>query len=153
VHRAELFSTPVSVVDAMDKVDQLLQPEKTVILCETSDHGGSGGPNNGTHVLCELLKLDIPQSLLASIFDPEVADQAHSAGVGNRINVRVGGKKDAIHGEPVPLQNVEVLGLSDGHFNYTTPMYLGQPYCIGKTARLRNDNVEFVVCSVPSAQG
>ena len=54
--------------------------------------------------------------------DPDVAKQAHTAGVGKRIQVQLGGKSHPLQGAPVPL-DVEIVALSNGKFTYDGPMF------------------------------
>jgi len=117
-----------------------------VIVNESSDNPGSGCPGDGTHLLRELVKRDIPGSLFMFIVDPETARQAHAAGVDGRFFARIGGKTAPVCGEPVEL-DVEVLGLADGVFKYVSPKNHGVEVSIGLTARLRCSNVEIVVAT------
>ncbi len=120
-----------------------------VIVNESSDNPGSGCPGDGTHLLRELVKRDVPGSLFVFVVDPETAAQAHRAGVGGRIRARIGGKTAPVCGQPLELE-VEVLALADGVFKYVTPQNQGVEVSIGLTARLRHSNVEIVVASVCS---
>ncbi len=147
--RDKMTKVQPGVKDALDMAEDFMKNEGTVLVADTCDFQGGGAPGDGTHLLCELINRNIDKSILASIYDPECAELAHSAGVGATLNLRVGGKSDGLHGDTLELNGVRVMALSDGHFNYTSPMYLGLPYSVGKTARLRYKNVEFVVCSIP----
>ncbi len=137
------------VREALDQAEKFMKEEGVILVAETSDFPGGGTPGDGTHLLKGLMERNMEGSIFASIYDPEVAVLAHEAGVGTMLNLRVGGKCDTLHGDTLELQDVEVMALSDGHFNYTSPMYKGLAYCVGKTARLKYKNVEFIVCSVP----
>jgi len=147
--REDMKAATVSAEDALEEAISLTEPGKLVILAEVSDCGGAGGPNDGTYVLKALLGKNTERSACVSICDPEVADECRRIGAGGRFSGLVGGKADSFHGPQIPIENAEILGVSDGHFRYTTPMYLGQPYCVGNTARLRVGNVDVVVNSVP----
>lgn len=139
----------VSAEEALETALALTEPGKLVIVVETSDCGGAGGPNDGTFVLKALLEKNPERSACVSICDPEVADACHKIGVGGTFTGLIGGKADQQHGPQIPVTDAKILGISDGHFRYTTPMYYGQPYCVGNTARLQVGNVEIVVNSVP----
>ncbi len=147
--RERMTPAPVSVRDAMGAAAARMQSGRLTIVVEGSDHGGGGGPNDGTFLLNELLKRNVPRSAFVSIYDPDTAAKCHALGVGGVFTGLLGGKEDHCHGDPIVLKDAKILGLSDGHFRYTTPMYLGQPYCVGKTARLLVGNVEIIVNSVP----
>ena len=120
-----------------------------VVINEISDNVGSGCPGDGTHLLRALLEHDVPKSIFEYIYDPEVAEQAHQAGVGAKISIRLGGKSDPVAGQPIELDDVEVMATpSEESHPYTTPMHLGLDCPLGRTARLRHGNVEFIVVSL-----
>lgn len=119
------------------------------VVNEASDNVGAGCPGDGTYTLRALLERDEPGSVFLNFFDPEVAGQAHQAGVGATISVRLGGKTDPAFGAPIVLDSVEVLATPAAtEVPYTTPMHTGLSMPVGKTARLRRGNVEIVVVSV-----
>lgn len=120
-----------------------------VVINEFSDNVGAGCPGDGTHLLRALLERDVPRSIFEYIYDPEVAQQAHVAGVGATISIRLGGKTDPIAGDPIVLDQVQVLSTPQAESHpYTSPMHLGLDCPLGKTARLRHGNVEFIVVSL-----
>ena len=123
--------------------------EGYAVINEGSDNVGSGCSGDGTHLLRALLERDVPRSIFQYIYDPEVAAQAHAAGVGATISIRLGGKTDPVAGAPIELDNVQVLAVPQAESHpYTTPMHLGLDCLLGKTARLRHGNVEFIVVSL-----
>jgi microcystin degradation protein MlrC len=117
-----------------------------VIINETSDNPGGGGPGDGTHLLGAMLAAGITASAFGTLYDPEVAETSHRAGVGSTIRVRLGGKHDQMHGAPLDLE-VYVKCLADGQFPLTSPMGRGSPVDLGKTARLVCGGVDIVVAS------
>lgn len=120
-----------------------------VVINEISDNVGSGCPGDGTHTLRVLLERDVPRSIFQYIYDPQVAEQAHGAGVGARISIRLGAKFDNMSGDTLELDNVEVLALpKEETCTVLSPMHHGVTSVVGKTARLRHGNVEFIVVSV-----
>ena len=116
-----------------------------VVINEISDNPGSGCPGDGTYTLKAMLDRDLPGTIFQYIKDPEVAKQAHEAGVGAKIDIVIGGKTDDMHGKPIEVKDVEVLALSDGIFDYRTPNNKGLVCNLGLSARLRHSNVEFIV--------
>ena len=131
-------------------IDQALEKVKDgfVVINEISDNPGSGCPGDGTHLLRALLKRDLPGTIFSYIKDAEVAAQAHAAGVGAKISIHLGGKTDNMHGQPIDVDDVEVVALSDGTYIYTSPVKSGLPCVLGPTARLRHGNVEFIVVTM-----
>ena len=142
-HRAD-FGGPL--LSAQEAVDEALKfPEGPVLIHESSDNPGGGAPGDSTHLLGELLRRDIP-SAFGYIYDPEVAQQAASAGVGATISCRLGAKTDKLHGEPLELTDAYVKSVTDGDFILKSPMGKGALKRMGLTAHLVVGNVHIVVC-------
>ncbi|MGH2405412.1 MAG: MlrC C-terminal domain-containing protein [bacterium] len=117
-----------------------------VIINETSDNPGGGAPGGGTHLLRAMLAAGLTASAFGTIYDPEVAEASHRAGAGATIRIRLGGKHDRMHGDPLDLE-AYVKCLADGRFELTTPMGRGWPVDLGKTARLVVGGLDIVVAS------
>jgi len=117
-----------------------------VIVNELSDNPGGGAPGDGTHLLRAMLAAELTGSAFGTLYDPEVATAAHTAGIGATIHVRLGGKHDRLHGDPLDLE-VYVKALTDGKFRLTTPMGEGWPMDLGKMARLVAGGIDIVVAS------
>ncbi len=133
---------------AEEAVRQALAAERRpVIVAEVSDNPGGGAPGDGTHLLRALLAANEPETCFGFIADPETSRQAHEAGAGATIRVRLGGKWDELHGAPVEA-SAYVKCLTDGRFRYTTPMGAGRQGDLGLMARLTIGNVDVIVSSV-----
>jgi microcystin degradation protein MlrC len=134
--------------DGPEAVRQALAAEaRPVVIAEVSDNPGGGAPGDGTHLLRAILDANAPGSCFGFIFDPEVAAQAHAAGVGATIDIRLGAKSDDLHGTPIEV-SAYVKCLTDGQFVYSTPMGAGRKVNLGKMARLVIGNVDVLVSSV-----
>lgn len=144
------FAVPANSAEtAFDLALQIPLTNGPVIINESSDNTGGGAPGDGTHLLREMLKRDLPDSVFASVIDPEVAALAHKAGVGATIRCKLGGKTDKLHGEPLELE-AYVKTLSDGVAINQSPMGGGSTIRYGPTALLVVGNVNIVVISVRS---
>lgn len=106
-----------------------------VVIHETSDNCGGGSPGDGTHLLAAMLEAGLDNACFGFIVDPETAAQAHQAGTGSTIRVRLGGKTDDLHGEPLHLP-VYVKALHDGRITLQA-MFRGAPLNLGPMARLQ----------------
>ena len=133
-------------VDAVAEAVRVAGSTTPVVINEMSDNPGGGAPGDGTHLLRAMLAAGLTESAFAMLYDPEVADAAHRAGVGATLRVRLGGKHDRLHGDPVDLE-VYVKSLTDGRFTLTTPMGRGAPMNIGRTARIAAGGLDIVVAS------
>ena len=115
------------------------------VVNESSDNPGGGAPGDGTHLLREMLKRDLPGSVFGYLYDPEVARAACAAGPGKRIDCLLGGKSDKRHGAPIALTGALVKQVSDGVFTVKNPMGEGGTVKLGPTALLSVGNVGIIV--------
>ena len=145
--REQLISRTVTPAEAFDKA-LALETDGPIVINESSDNPGGGAPGDGTHLLREMLKRNLPRTAFGFITDPEVAKQAAEAGIGATISCRLGGKTDNRHGEPIEIEKAYVKGLSDGKFKLVTPMGAGTAMSMGLTALLQVGNVLVVVGSI-----
>ncbi|MFQ5730545.1 MAG: M81 family metallopeptidase [Planctomycetaceae bacterium] len=141
-HREQWYAPPLSVRDALQMGDDA--GRHPVILADHTDNTGGGSPGDSTEVLRTFLELGLQEALLLYMVDAEVAQQAHAAGAGARIAVRLGGKSSPVQGPPVEAQ-AEVVALSDGPFPYDGPMFAGLTGSMGASAWLKIDGVNVVV--------
>ena len=142
------FTVPVyTVSQALDLSQASVKP---AVINESTDNPGSGHPGDGTLLLQEMLNRNIEGSVFAGIYDPQVAEEAFSLGVGNHISCNLGAKVDDKHGSPIAVKNAEILAISDGNFIQHSPMGYGANSKLGKTALLRINNVKIVVNSIRS---
>ncbi|XOV82493.1 MAG: M81 family metallopeptidase [bacterium] len=117
-----------------------------VVIHETSDNCGGGSPGDGTHLLRAMLDQGLGKdACFAFLVDAETAVQAHAAGVGATIQIRLGGKTDQLHGEPVQA-SAYVKALHDGRL-IMQHMFKGAPLNLGPMARLVIDDMDVVVAS------
>jgi microcystin degradation protein MlrC len=82
--------------------------------------------------------------LLLYLVDPVAASQAHAAGVGKKISLRLGGRSHPVQGPLIEIE-MEVVALTEGNFAYDGPMYKGLTGNMGRSAWLRKDGVSVVV--------
>ena len=77
---------------------------------------------------------------LVILQDPESVHHAESLGVGHRVTLRMGGKCDRLHGEPIEAI-VEVISLHDGKFEETEVRHGGiRSFDQGRTAIVTTDS-------------
>jgi microcystin degradation protein MlrC len=118
-----------------------------IVIHETSDNCGGGAPGDGTHLLRAMLDAELPNACFGFIVDAETASESHSAGVGARIDISLGGKTDNLHGDPLSL-SVYVKALHDGRITLQA-MFRGAPLNLGPMARLQpiGTDLEIIVAS------
>ena len=122
-----------------------------VVINDTSDNPGGGTPGDATHVLRSFIEADLQDACFAMIKDPETVHQAIAAGVGATIDVRLGGKHDALHGDPIEAR-AYVHSISDGNVTLTGPMLTGVTLRLGPMVRIRIGGVDVIVYASGGSQ-
>ena len=144
--RQDFIAESLTASEAIEKALSL-RKDGYVVINESSDNPGSGCPGDGTHLLREFLRQDLPGTIMGPIFDAEAAAYLHQHQVGDHISLTVGGKTEPIAGDPLVLKDVEILNLCHCTFTSRSPMNAGLVIDYGPTARVRKGNVEFLVVS------
>jgi microcystin degradation protein MlrC len=119
-----------------------------VILADSQDNPGGGGPGDTTEILRALVSHRAEDAVVGVISDPQAAMAAHQAGVDATINISLGGKSGYPGSLPLAAE-FRVLGLSDGCFRATGPMLGGADMDLGPTTLLQAGGVRIVVGSKP----
>lgn len=142
------ISDCLSVKEGVDLAENILHSVGgPVIINEASDNPGAGTPGDGTYLLSELLKRDIPHTCSGAIIDSEVVRLAVKAGVGSKIDLSIGGKTDDMHGNPIFITDVYVKAICDGKYTLKSPMTFGQPVNFGTSVRLQKGNIDIIVAT------
>jgi microcystin degradation protein MlrC len=85
-----------------------------VILVDTGDNVGGGSAADGTVLLAEMLKQGATDGVVC-LYDPEEAQRCAAAGISAEIRLKIGGKVDRLHGEPMAVTG-RVKVLHDGTY-------------------------------------
>ncbi len=117
---------------------------RPIVLAEGSDNPGGGGPCDGTIILRAFIEADVQNAVIAVIADPESVSCAIQTGVGNHVDLNVGGKTIPLHGEPVALTGY-VKTIFDGTFVHKGPMGRGRIGGMGRTIVLKVGGVEIIL--------
>lgn len=107
--------------------------EGFILLSDTGDNPGSGGAADGTTVLREMIDQDLQNAGFAIIRDEEAVQKCIETGVGERLEVDIGGKTDNMHGDPIENLDTYVKSITDGEFINTGPMGTGSENHLGKS--------------------
>ncbi len=146
--RGEFYQPITAPAEGVEKAKQLPKP---VVINESSDNPGGGTPGDATPLLQALVDSGVSKCCMASIVDPETVAKAVAAGVGNYVDVAIGGKIDGMHGDPVVVKGAYVRSISDGKIFLRSRMMHGYPTFFGTTVRLVIDGrVDVIVCEVPN---
>ena len=141
-NRRKDFSSGV-IEPAAAVAEAIRQPQGLTVLVDVGDNIGAGTPGDGTILLAELLKQGATDALVM-LCDPEACASAIAAGVRQEITLKVGGKFDRHHGEPVEI-TAKVRRLSDGIYRNIGPMRHGVLEDQGRTAVLDTGRVSVIL--------
>lgn len=117
-----------------------------VVIADAADNPGGGGYGDSTGLLLALHESGLENIAFGALFDPESAAACHAAGEGAEVDLRLGGKVDAVSGPPLACRG-KVLALSDGRFRLEGPMQAGVPIDMGPSAAVRVGGLDIVVAS------
>jgi microcystin degradation protein MlrC len=122
--------------------------EGPLVIADYADNPGAGGYGDSTELLSALLGAGVRNTCFGPMVDGEVAKQLHSAVVGEKIHVTLGGKIDPnFGGAPLELE-VELVLISDGHFIGDGPMRCGLHGSFGPSAIARVDGIDVLVTTL-----
>jgi microcystin degradation protein MlrC len=117
--RYELIPHYLTVDQAIDAVQQALitQTDKPVVLADVTDNSGGGAPGDATYLLGAILQAELSGVLFGGLYDPQAVNIAHEAGIGARLEMRIGGKLGQASGTPLDVEaEVRWLGEAQQHF-------------------------------------
>lgn len=135
-HRDDFLGHMIGMDEALEKAAQLPGP---ICLLDMGDNVGGGSPADSTHLMQAIRRHGVNNAFVC-LYDPESVAQAAAAGIGSRCTMRVGGKTDELHGQPLE-DEFTVLGLYDGKFVEPQPRHGGFTHCDqGPSAVVVNDS-------------
>ncbi len=123
--------------------EAIATPQGLTVLVDIGDNLGAGTPGDGTVLLAELLRQGARDALVL-LCDAEAVAICVAAGVRKQVILKVGGKCDRHHGEPVEITGMVRL-LSDGMFRNSGAMRDGVQEDQGRTAVVNTGGVSVVL--------
>lgn len=102
----------LTIDEALDK--GLSHNEGTAVIADSADNPGGGAPSDATFVLERLIERGIGDVAYGPFWDKVAVELCFAAGVGARLDLRLGGKVSPMSGRPLDLK-VEVLALAPNH--------------------------------------
>lgn len=145
-HEKQFHSKLVAVEAAIERAMQSAQKlDRPVILADVQDNPGGGSGSDSVWILEHLLERGVQDAAIALVFDPAVAEAAHTSGEGTTITIDLGGKM--LPGHRPFHGTFEVVKIFDGDFEATGPMAKGMVINLGKLALLKIDGIYISVSS------
>ncbi len=123
---------------------------KPVVIADTQDNPGGGGPGDTTGLLRELIAQKAKGAVIGAMIDPETAAEALAAGAGATTRFAIGGKRNP-GDKPVEV-DARVISASQDSWTGSGPMKAGMTVNLGTVALLEtvNEGVLVVVASKPA---
>ncbi len=118
----------------------LAAPPGLAVIADKADNTGGGAPGDSTFVLRRAVERGLRDIALGPLWDPVAVRFCQDAGVGARLDLRIGGKCGPQSGDPVDL-TVSVRGVSDD----LVQRGLGAPSHLGRAAWVECDGVHVVL--------
>lgn len=120
-------------------------------LIEPSDNIGGGTPGDGTGILQALLRYEVDNAAVV-INDPQAVRACHSASIGDRLHLPIGGKVDRQHGPTLDL-DLQLENLTDGKFDLENPhshlaSLVGRHVDMGLCAVVRHRGVRILLTTL-----
>lgn len=114
-----------------------------VILADVGDNIGAGTPGDSTFILKELIEQKATDAVVV-IADAGSVEKAVAAGIGESVDLEIGGKTDKFHGDPVSVKANVVL-ISNGVFRNRGQMRDGIIEDMGRTVVVAADGIKIVL--------
>jgi microcystin degradation protein MlrC len=143
------FAFPlVPVADAVTRA-LAAATAQPVLLCDHADNVGAGGAGDSTELLAALLERGAADVAYAVLCDPDAVAHCVRAGVGARVTLPLGGRRDPAHSAPLAAMG-EVRVISDGAYRNAGPLWTGAAGSLGRAVVLALDGVDVIVSERPN---
>ncbi len=133
----------VPIAEAVEKVKH--SKGKPIILIECGDMTGTGASGDSVAVLDALLKNGI-RSIATIVYDPLAVSRVFEVGVGNEIEVDIGGKCKYKGSFSLKFKGT-VGSLYDGKYTLKGIPFEGINAFLGKTAVISSDDIDIILTS------
>lgn len=119
--RETLRGQLIGIPEALDQCEE--DKRARVCLLDMGDNVGGGSSADGTTLAAALHDRRLGPSFVC-LYDPQAVEACRAAGVRATLHLRVGGKSDDQHGQPLEVQ-IHVESLGDGRFREEAPRHGG----------------------------
>lgn len=122
----------MTIDEALNRVG--ISQNGPVVIADSSDNPGAGGLGDTTHILRAILEKGISGAAIATITDPKSVEKCIEAGVGEEVELELGGwSAKEYSGGPLKVK-AYVKRLTDGKYISKAKMSYGMEFNHGKTA-------------------
>ncbi len=147
-HRTQLhFARPAQVMAA---ARQGVPGGPPLILADFADNPAAGAYGDSPNLLRHMLEAGLVDAAFATVADPVAVATGARAGVGQVVELSLGGRHAPELTPPLAVRG-EVVHLGAGEFVCEGPMWRGVRFRMGPTMVLRVQGIDVIVSSVPVA--
>jgi microcystin degradation protein MlrC len=143
----EFYAAPEAVARALAIAAKASKP---VVIADTQDNPGGGGPGDTTGLLRAMLASKAKGAVIGALIDAAAADAAHAAGEGAVVGIAVGGKR--FSGDSPVEARWRVLRVRSDGWVAVGAMKGGMPVDLGRTALLESEEGVMVALASRAAQ-
>lgn len=145
-HRYIAKLTPIS--EAIEKAQTVLSDTAmpSVLLADVADNPGGGGRGNTTYLLRDMHQLKLQGVVLGMMFDPALAERAHTAGEGARMTAQFNQQEADLFSQPYEAEVVVEKLLNETCVG-RRGIYEGRRVDLGPCALLDMDGIRILVVS------
>ncbi|ESX29586.1 Microcystin LR degradation protein MlrC [Mesorhizobium sp. LSHC440B00] len=148
--RFEVLNSYISVEEAADFAKAYGRGAGPLIIADYADNPGGGSYGDSTNLLKALMDAGIADAAFGPMVDAETAKKLHGHTVGDRVQVKLGGKFDPrFGGGPLEIEG-EICLISNGSYTCDGEMQGGLNFSWGQTAVLRVKGIDILVVSEPA---
>ena len=116
-----------------------------VLIADITDNPGAGSSGDGTHLLRAMIDKGMENTAFALIVDPESVLRAEKAGVGNYVDLELGGKTyPDLMGPPIRCRAYVKL-ISDGRYRNRGEMFKGALFDLHKSAVVEIGDISVII--------
>lgn len=147
--RYEVINEYISVEETAEIAAAYGAAKEPLLIADYADNPGAGAYGDSTNLLQALLDAGVTNACFGPMVDGDTATKMHTHKIGDRINIKLGGKTaPEFGGGPLDLE-AELILVSNGIFTGDGPILGGQTMSFGKTAVLRVQGIEILVVTNP----
>lgn len=113
--RDQTYVPPITIAAAIERMSTT--SGGSLVFADVADNAGGGAMSDSTFILRAMLEAGISDAVIGSFWDLGAVALCQSAGVGARLNLRIGGKCGPQSGDPVDVA-VTVKAIVEDHAQY-----------------------------------
>lgn len=149
----ELFKSNLYSMDEVFDIARTNTSGKPVVLVDSADSSNAGAVGDNAAVIKHLLERGETLKTAIYLNDGPAADKAIAVGVGNEMDVTIGGSIDRKYSSSVAARVRVKHIFTDGTFTQSGPAGKGLINNIGPTAVLTMGNISILVCHNTAGNG